>query len=189
MWLSGKCSVADVNLLLDDALKPPTSAEAAKRAYFLCRELESRCAGYVRQAISEYSPPQDQVHADECVKLMTWTCVYLAAVKCGGVEAPSWLLDFVARALRMADELTEDVDSKKFLKNLGGLTEQAMVSKAASRVGSRLGIKDEGFAKQTQGFIDQTGDDALELLTTALALPLDTVRDLVQLINLNEDVG
>lgn len=182
--------MVNIQAEFSDDLRPQSKDEESKRAYFVCRELETRCTGYVKEAITQHNktnPPEtDQ---DEAIKLMTWSIIYLSAIRCGGVEAQSWLLDFIARALKLADEYTDSDDARKFLKNLGGLQEPLIISRVAQRVCSKLQVKSEGFNKQTQAFIEQSAVESLDLLNTALSLPIDTLRDLVQLINANDQLG
>jgi hypothetical protein len=180
--------VAQIKLQIGDEMKPLSPTDEARRAYFFCRELESRSLAYVRQACSAHGinlyVSMDLI--DEQVKLLSWTLVYLVAIYCGGIEAQGWLLDFIARAMKICDEYTEDSDMRKFLKNLGGLTEEGIKQKVAARMAARLSIRDKEFEHKTREFLTTTSNDGLDLLTTSLVLPIETLRDLVQLINTNE---
>lgn len=181
--------MTNIKFQVDNELKPKSADEESKRAYFFCRELESRCNGYLRQALSEQNTQLLGDSADESVKLLTWTIIYLTAIYSGGVESQSWLLDFITRALKMADEYTGDSDTQRFLKALGGLKEEVIVDKVARRLMSKLGLRNDEFLKQTAEFLDRTSIEAMDLLTTSLALPLDTLQNLVQLINADDEQG
>jgi hypothetical protein len=178
--------VADIKLQIGDELRPLSEQDQARRAYFFVCELELRSLNYLTQATAARGSTPTKDVLDDTVKLLTWVTIYLSAVYCGGVEAQSWLLDFIARALRIADEYTINDDTKKFLKNLGSLKEDALTKKAASRAATRLSVRDETFEKETVEFLAQNSQDALDLLTTSLVLPIDTLRDLVQLINIQQ---
>jgi hypothetical protein len=178
--------VADIKLQIGDELRPLSEQDQARRAYFFVRELESRSSNYLKKATTARSAHPTEDDLDDQVKLLTWVTIYLAAVYCGGVEAQSWLLDFIARALRIADEYTTNPDTKKFLNNLGGLKEESLMKKAAARAAVRLWVRDDTFETETVTFLEQNANDALDLLTTSLVLPIDTLRDLVQLINIQE---
>lgn len=171
---------------LNFSLRPKNPEDEAKRAYFLCRQLESRYAFFLRSIIesaADESNDEDLDAAiDDCIKLLTWTSLYILGIRCGALEASPWILDFLACALRFADNFTGSEQTPFYLDEIKGLPEDPIVHKAACAVALKLRIVEKEFIDDTKATMRETSEEARELLQIALNESLDQLKEALRLL-------
>jgi hypothetical protein len=177
---------------LPEEVKPASKEEEAKRAFFFTRELEFRSWEAVIQNLGFFLParPHTDVIIEEsaldqkkALKIMTWACIWCTAIECGGIEMQPWLLDFFTTAMRIADDRQSEERSRALLIEMGGLKDAPLRLRVAESVAAcGSGINAEDLGGRVSEFLSQSQTARLDLLRAALLLPLDSVRDMIQLI-------
>lgn len=177
---------------IPEEVRPPTKEEEAKRAFFFTRELESRSWEAVIQNLSFFVPAQpasDVVIAEaeldqkKALKIMTWACIWCTAIECGGIEMAPWLLDFFTTAMRIADDRQSEERSRALLIEMGGLKDEPLRRRIAESVAAcGPGINAQELGGLVNDYLSESQTARQDLLRAALLLPLDSVRDMIQLI-------
>lgn len=171
---------------IDDALKPVDKEDESRRAYFFCREIETRCQLAVIdhlqnlfQTQHRLQPPLDLTHAH---KLLSCALIYCTAIDCGGISAPDWLMDFFFTAIRLADEADPTPLGKELIEKFGFYEKPALLSKVAEMMGTFVDDLDVEAAKtQVVEYGMQSTEDRMALLQTSLCLPVDQLASLLQM--------
>lgn len=176
---------------IPDEVKPASKEEEAKRAFFFTRELESRSWEAVIQNMGFFVPARDPnelileepFDQKKALKIMTWACIWCTAIECGGVDMPPWLLDFFTTAMRIADDRQTEERSRALLIEMGGLKDEPLrrrVAESVAACGKDISVDD--LSALISEFLEESHTARQDLLQAALVLPLDSVRDMIQLI-------
>lgn len=176
---------------IPDEVKPASKEEEARRAFFFTRELESRSWEAVVQNLPFFLPArvenelivEDDFDLKKALKIMTWACIWCTAIECGGVEMPAWLLDFFTTAMRIADDRQSEERSRALLIEMGGLKSEPLrrrIAESVAACGKDINVDD--LAALVNDFLEESGTARMDLLKAALFLPLENVRELIQLI-------
>lgn len=175
---------------IDDALKPADKEDESRRAYFFCREIETRCQMAVTdqlkhrlqnqlQSQAQTQPQPDLTHAH---KLLSCALIYCTAIDCGGINAPEWLMDFFFTALRLADESDQTPLGKELIEKLGAYEKPALLARVAEMMSTFVPELDvAATSAQVVGYGMQSTEDRLALLQTSLCLPVDQLAALLQM--------
>ncbi len=162
---------------IDDALKPVDKEDESRRAYFFCREIETRCQLAVIDNLKK--PLLDLTHAH---KLLSCALIYCTAIDCGGISAPDWLMDFFFTAIRLADEADPTPLGKELIEKFGFYEKPALLSKVAEMMGTFVDDLDVEAAKAlVVEYGMQSTEDRMALLQTSLCLPVDQLASLLQM--------
>lgn len=166
-----------------DRLRPESSAHAARRAYFMVREIQTRSKEFIRE-LSEKSTSSEAGHVDAqaAEKLLAFAMVQLAAYEAGSGNMPAWLVDFFFTALQILDQMIPEPSSVSLIQEMGALKTEAMLEHVCVRVSRSLHSNRSLTEKQFKRFVDAQSDTFKDLLVTALSLPLDVLRDLASLL-------
>lgn len=178
---------------LDDSLKPGSPQDEARRAYFFCREIETRCGIAVIDQLpampanangSSNKSDNAKKHAH---KLLTCALIYCTAIECGGALEQDWLLDFFFTALRLADEADRTPLGKQLLERVGTLTREALLTKVGSEIGDAvLAMDTAAVSNLVLQYGSESQSDRYALLQTALSLPTAFLGDLLGMMGSTE---
>lgn len=171
---------------IDDALKPADKEDESRRAYFFCREIETRCQMAVIdqlqnqfQSQNGMQPPLDLTHAH---KLLSCALIYCTAIDCGGIDTSEWLMDFFFTAIRLADEADPTPLGKELIEKFGAFEKPALLARVADMMSSFASDVDVAAAKRlVVEYGMQSTEDRRALLQTALCLPVDQLAALLQM--------
>lgn len=184
------CNMAAFELIPDE-VKPSSKEDEARRAFFFTRELEARAWEAVVQNLPFFLPAraenelivEDDFDLKKALKIMTWACIWCTAIECGGVEMSPWLLDFFTTAMRIADDRQSEERSRALLIEMGGLKSEPLrrrIAESVAACGKDINVDD--LAALVNDFLEETATARMDLLKAALFLPLENVRELIQLI-------
>lgn len=178
---------------MDESQRPINREDEARRAYFFCREIETRCELAVIDGLQyllaplEPDEPAPNINWGRAHKLLSCSLIYCSAIECGGVSMPEWLVDFFFAALRLADEADDKPLGKQMLERLGSLEKPELLTKVGAEIAAMVpGLDAEAVSEMVMEYGMESTDDRLALLQTSLTLPIEHLGDLLRMLDMTK---